>query len=129
MSSGGPNINQIARSFVSHYYKTFDTNRPALKNLYREKSMMTYEKDAMQGGEKIMKYLLEGVKYRKIMHKPSTMDVQPSGANGLLIVVTGDVKVDEEKNALKFTETFHLVPTDEKLTGFWIHNDVFKLIY
>ena len=31
----GPDINQIGKSFVEHYYKTFDNNRGKLQDLFR----------------------------------------------------------------------------------------------
>jgi len=53
--------------------------------------------------------------------------VQPSGCGGLIIVVTGDLKVDDEQNALKFVDVFHLMPNDKTMKAWWIHNHVFRL--
>ena len=32
-----------AQAFTDHYYRTFDTNRPALASLYEEQSLLTFE--------------------------------------------------------------------------------------
>jgi hypothetical protein len=36
---------------------------------------------------------------------------------------------DGGNNALKFAQTFHLMPTDSNKTNFYVHNDVFRLNY
>jgi len=124
-----PDINSIGKAFVEHYYNLFDTNRIALTDLWQDSSMLTFEKEQYQGREKIMRKLLNGVKFRTIQHIPKTLDVQPSGANGLMIMTTGELKVDSEVNALKYGETFHLLPTDKSFQKFWVHNCIFRLNY
>lgn len=49
--------------------------------------------------------------------------------NGILIMVNGDIKVDDQQNALKFSQTFQLIPTDAQCSNFWIYNDIFRLNY
>eukprot|EP01084_Bolivina_argentea_P072512 131662_1 len=120
--------NQIGRAFVKHYYEQFDSNRKNLANLFTNKSMMTYEGKGFQGQNNIMQRLTS-LGFNKIKHEPKTMDCQPSGANGILVIVTGDVYVDDSKNPIKFSETFQLMPTDQSCRQFWIHNDVFRLNY
>eukprot|EP01084_Bolivina_argentea_P219650 372490_1 len=115
----------IGKSFVQHYYGTYAQNRTNLGNLFKDKSMMTYEGSQHQGSQSIMAKL-SGLQFSKIRHDTKTMDVQPSGAGGLLIVVTGDVFIDDSKNGIKFNETFHLMKENN---SFWIHNLVFRLNY
>ena len=91
------------------------------------KSMLSFENEGYQGQQKIMEKLVNGMKFQKIQHIPKTLDVQPSGAGGLLVMVTGQVKVDDEKNPLLFSELFHLMPTDKTLKNFWIQNCIFRL--
>merc|ERR1712154_527513 len=92
MAQGGPDINAIGKSFVEHYYKLFDTNRQGLANLFQDKSMLSYCGEGYQGQQKIMQKLVNGMKFQQIQHSPKTLDCQPSGAGGLLVVVTGQVK-------------------------------------
>merc|ERR1719250_170897 len=55
-----------------------------------------------------MKKLTEGLSFKTVKHVSKTMDVQPSGNGGLLVIVTGDIYVDDSKNALKYCEVFQL---------------------
>ena len=54
--------------------------------------MMTYEGSQHQGKQSIMQKLTT-LKFQQVKHEPKTMDVQPSGAGGLLVIVTGDIFV------------------------------------
>eukprot|EP00483_Globobulimina_turgida_P007768 UN07783 len=122
-SSNDPNV--IGKSFVEHYYGTYSANRSNLCNLFKDKSMMTYESSQHQGTKSIMEKLTS-LKFKSIKHETKTMDVQPSGAGGLIIVITGDLFIDGSKNGLKFCEVFHLMKENN---SFWIHNLVFRLNY
>ena len=117
--------NAIGKAFVSHYYGLFDSNRGALSGLFNEKSMMTYEGSQHAGVKSIMEKL-STLKFQTVKHETKTMDVQPSGAGGLIVVVTGDIFVDGGNNGIKFCETFHLMKSEN---SFWIHNSVFRLNY
>eukprot|EP01084_Bolivina_argentea_P250295 419293_1 len=122
-------LNGIGKAFVEHYYTLFDSNRLQLADLYQDTSMLSYENEHFAGKKQIMAKLCNGVFYKKIQHIPKTLDVQPSGANGLMIMITGDLKVDDEPNPLKFGQMFHLLPTDNTFQRFWLHNDIFRLNY
>merc|ERR1719378_772941 len=74
-----------------------------------------------------MKKLTEGLSFKTVKHVSKTMDVQPSGSGGLLVIVTGDIFVDESKNGLKYCEVFQLKKGGNN--SFWIHNLVFRLNY
>eukprot|EP01083_Nonionella_stella_P035095 95870_1 len=84
----------IGKSFVKHYYGTYAQNRTNLGNLFIDKSMMTYEGSQHKGSQSSMAKL-SVLQFSKIRHDTKTMDVQPSCSGGLLIVVTGDVYIDE----------------------------------
>mmetsp|Transcript_66495 Transcript_66495/g.105691 ORF Transcript_66495/g.105691 Transcript_66495/m.105691 type:complete len:132 (+) Transcript_66495:91-486(+) len=127
MAQSAPDINQIGKSFVEHYYNLFDNNRAQLANLFQGQSMLSFENEGFQGQQKIMEKLCNGVKFKTIQHQPKTLDCQPSGQGGLLVMVTGQLKVDNEKNPLLFSEVFHLLPTDKTLKQFWVHNCIFRL--
>eukprot|EP00483_Globobulimina_turgida_P004655 UN04664 len=122
MSSANQNDpNVIGKSFVKHYYGTYSSNRNNLSNLFKDRSMMTYESSQHKGQQSIMEKLTS-LQFKTIKHDTKTMDVQPSGAGGLLIVVTGELFIDESKNGLRFCEVFHLMNDNG---SFWIHNLVF----
>eukprot|EP00485_Elphidium_margaritaceum_P012303 CAMPEP_0202693634 /NCGR_PEP_ID=MMETSP1385-20130828/7683_1 /ASSEMBLY_ACC=CAM_ASM_000861 /TAXON_ID=933848 /ORGANISM="Elphidium margaritaceum" /LENGTH=116 /DNA_ID=CAMNT_0049349331 /DNA_START=111 /DNA_END=458 /DNA_ORIENTATION=- len=109
--------NQIGKAFLQHYYATFDgINRNNLASLFNDKSMMTYEGSQHMGQKSIMEKLTT-LQFKKCRHDSKTMDVQPSGAGGLMIVVTGDIFVDDGKNGIKYSEVFHLMKGQNN--SFW----------
>lgn len=122
------NINEVGAAFVKHYYTLFDSDRSKLAPLYREGSMLSFEGEGFQGANNIVAKLTS-LKFQRVNHNITTLDVQPSGANSLIIVVCGDLKVDDTPNPLKFSQTFHLIPTDPNMQDFWVHNDLFRLNY
>jgi len=121
-------FNSIGKCFVEHYYKHFDGDRTKLADLFKEQSCLSFEGKGCQGKSNIMNHICREVQFTKIQHSPRTLDVQPSG-QGLLVMVTGELKVDEEKNALLFTEVFHLIPIDNNFKSFWVKNAIFRLNY
>eukprot|EP00823_Brevimastigomonas_motovehiculus_P006750 TRINITY_DN5674_c0_g1_i1.p1 TRINITY_DN5674_c0_g1~~TRINITY_DN5674_c0_g1_i1.p1 ORF type:complete len:152 (-),score=18.41 TRINITY_DN5674_c0_g1_i1:323-712(-) len=127
--SNSPDINKIGRSFAKYYYTTFDTECKKLATLYKDASILTHEGEKYTGSTAIIGKLTAYVsKLKKCVHAVKTLDVQPV-KNLILVFVTGDVKLDDSSIAIKFSETFCLTPTDEKMKDFWISNDVFRLNY
>jgi len=122
-------LNAIGKAFVEHYYTLFDSNRLQLADLYQDTSMLSFENERYAGKKQIMGKICNGVFFKKVQHIPKTVDVQPSGCNGIMVMCTGELKVDEEINTLKYGQMFHLLPTDDKMQRFWLHNDIFRLNY
>ncbi|KAG5513294.1 hypothetical protein PMAC_001357 [Pneumocystis sp. 'macacae'] len=119
-------INTLAAQFTDFYYKNFDTDRSQLAPLYRSHSMLTFESSQIQGVDKIIQKLME-LPFSKVQHRISTLDVQPSLSGGSVIVmVTGDLLVDEEQNPQRYSQTFHLIPDGNT---FYVLNDIFRLNY
>ncbi|KAL4991326.1 nuclear transport factor 2 [Aspergillus falconensis] len=117
----------IAQQFVTFYYQTFDSNRAGLAPLYRDQSMLTFETSAIQGVAGIIEKLTT-LPFQKVQHQVSTLDAQPSGDHGgILVLVTGALLVDEEKNPMNYTQTFQLMP--DGAGSYFVFNDVFRLIY
>ncbi|KAL5002332.1 nuclear transport factor 2 [Aspergillus recurvatus] len=117
----------IAQQFVTFYYQTFDSNRAGLAPLYRDQSMLTFETTAIQGVAGIIEKLTT-LPFQKVQHQVSTLDAQPSGEHGgILVLVTGALLVDEEKNPMNYTQTFQLMPDGSG--SYFVFNDVFRLIY
>ena len=52
--------------------------------------MLTFENEQYAGKKAIMSKLCNGVFFKKDSTYPKTLDVQPSGANGLMIMCTGE---------------------------------------
>ena len=116
----------IAKQFLDQYYSTMSSNRMNLLNFYTDKSCMTYEGDSYKGINKI-KDKLESMGSSTIKYQFDEYDLQPGAADGsMLIVVIGGMKVDEDQ-PFQFCQTFQLLPNGKG--GFYLHNDVMRLIY
>eukprot|EP00455_Lapot_gusevi_P009618 TRINITY_DN1431_c0_g2_i3.p2 TRINITY_DN1431_c0_g2~~TRINITY_DN1431_c0_g2_i3.p2 ORF type:complete len:129 (+),score=43.30 TRINITY_DN1431_c0_g2_i3:64-450(+) len=124
------NIDDIARSFVQFYYSLFDdkSKRANVAALFQANSMVTFVDTKVQGQEAILKHFTEGVNFNNVSHTPLSIDAQPTGP-GILVFVTGHIRVDDSPNPLYYSEVFHLMPTDASNQSFWVLNYVFKLNY
>ncbi|KAJ8459775.1 hypothetical protein OPV22_032701 [Ensete ventricosum] len=117
----------VAKAFVDHYYRTFDGNRAALGGLYQDASMLTFEGVKIQGAAAIVAKLTT-LPFQQCVHAISTVDCQPSGpAGGVLVFVSGSLQLAGESHTLKFSQMFHLMPTPQG--SFYVLNDVFRLNY
>ncbi|CAO3590568.1 unnamed protein product [Absidia cylindrospora] len=119
-------FNDIAKSFVEFYYRTFDTDRNGLRPLYRDASMLTFEGQQFRGAGNITEKLLN-LPFQKVMHRISTIDAQPSVFDGsILVIVSGQLLIDEEQNPQLFSQNFLLLPEGG---NYYVFNDMFRLIY
>jgi hypothetical protein len=116
----------LSKAFVEHYYTQFDTNRAALVGLYQEGSMLSFEGEKIQGAQAISNKL-NSLGFQQCKHNISTVDCQPSGpAGGMLVFVSGSLQLPGEEHLLKFSQMFHLIPNQG---SFYVFNDIFRLNY
>ncbi|KAI0894659.1 NTF2-like protein [Annulohypoxylon nitens] len=120
----------VAKAFVQYYYDTFDQDRSALQTLYRDVSMLTFESSSFKSAPAIIEKL-QSLPFQQIKHQVATVDLQPGVAPGhIMVLVTGQLLVDEEQRPMSYTQTFYLV--SEIVNGntqYFVHNDIFKLVY
>ncbi|KAH8916613.1 nuclear transport factor 2 [Atractiella rhizophila] len=123
------NIDEIAKQFTDFYYNTFDTDRTGLGNLYRDNSMLTWESEQIQGASNILTKLTS-LPFQKVQHKITTLDAQPSnpGIASLIVLVTGQLLVDDGAHPMNYSQIFQLIPTEDQ-KSYFIFNDVFRLVY
>ncbi|OAQ73752.1 nuclear transport factor 2 [Pochonia chlamydosporia 170] len=122
------NFEDVAKQFIEFYYNTFDSDRKALSSLYRENSMLTFESASSLGANSIVEKLA-GLPFQKVKHQVSTLDAQPSNDNGgIIILVTGQLLVDEEQRPMNYTQSFQL-SRDATSGQYYVYNDIFKLVY
>ncbi|KAJ5141370.1 Nuclear transport factor NTF-2 [Penicillium atrosanguineum] len=119
-------FSSIAQQFVNFYYETFDTNRAGLAPLYRDQSMLTFETSSVQGTAAIVEKL-SSLPFQQVRHKLATFDAQPSSDNGIIVLATGALLVDEEQQPMSYTQLFKLQP--DGAGSYFVLNDVFRLIY
>ncbi|PSS14979.1 hypothetical protein M430DRAFT_142297 [Amorphotheca resinae ATCC 22711] len=117
----------IAKQFTEFYYNQFDLDRKQLAPLYRDNSMLTFESASVAGTAGIVEKL-SALPFEKVKHQVSTLDAQPSGeTGGILILVTGALLVDEEQRPMNYSQTFQLLPDGQG--SYFIFNDIFKLVF
>nr|ABQ59097.1 nuclear transport factor 2 [Panax ginseng] len=117
----------VSKAFVEHYYSAFDANRSGLANLYQDGSMLTFEGQKIQGFQNIVAKLTS-FPFSQCKHTITPVDRQPSGpAGGMLVFVSGTFQLAGEQHALKFSQMFHLMPTQQG--SFYVLNDIFRLNY
>ncbi|KAH6764596.1 NTF2-like protein [Perilla frutescens var. hirtella] len=117
----------VGAAFVDHYYHLFDHDRAAVVSLYHPTSMLTFEGQKMQGGDQISAKLNQ-LPFDQCLHVISTVDSQPSAfAGGVIVFVSGSLRLHEEEHPLRFSQMFHLVPTGEG--SYFVQNDIFRLNY
>ncbi|GJN71945.1 nuclear transport factor 2 [Purpureocillium lilacinum] len=121
------NFEDVAKQFIEFYYNTFDTDRKALSGLYREQSMLTFESASVLGVNSIVEKLAS-LPFEKVKHQVSTLDAQPGMSDGgIVILVTGQLLVDEEQRPMNYTQAFQLARDGSG--QYFVFNDIFKLVY
>ncbi|KAK5939991.1 Nuclear transport factor 2 [Knufia obscura] len=120
------NFQDIAQQFVDFYYKTFDADRTQLVALYKQTSMLTFEKEPFQGAQNIVEKLTN-LPFQKVQHRVDTMDAQPSSQEGgIQVLVTGALMVDDQPQPMSYVQTFTILPADG---SYYVFNDMFRLVY
>lgn len=88
--------------------------------------MLTFETSQLQGTKAIVEKLAS-LPFQKVAHRISTLDAQPGSPNGdILVMVTGDLLIDEEQNPQRYSQVFHLIPEG---SSYYVFNDIFRLNY
>ncbi|RIA91234.1 nuclear transport factor 2 [Glomus cerebriforme] len=118
-------LNNLATQFVQYYYSVFQSDRNNLKPLYRDDSMLTFEGAPFKGVNDIIGKLTS-LPFQQVAHRIATLDAQPSINNGIIVMVTGELLIDQETNATRFSQAFQLIPEG---STYWVLNDVFRLNY
>ncbi|XP_036950076.1 nuclear transport factor 2-like [Acanthopagrus latus] len=113
----------IGEGFVQEYYCRFDnTNRMELGNLYSPEACLTWEGSPYQGREAIANKLAS-LPFKTIKHIITDQDFQPTIDGCILIMVFGQLKVDDDP-PMAFHQVFMLKGQNCE----WAcTNDVFRL--
>lgn len=94
--------------------------------IQRDHSMLTFESSQMQGARNIIEKLVS-LPFQKVQHRISTLDAQPASENGdVLVMVTGELLIDDESNPQRYSQVFHLIPENG---SYYVLNDIFRLNY
>nr|AAN78379.1 CG10174 protein [Drosophila melanogaster]AAN78383.1 CG10174 protein [Drosophila melanogaster]AAN78392.1 CG10174 protein [Drosophila melanogaster]AAN78393.1 CG10174 protein [Drosophila melanogaster]AAN78395.1 CG10174 protein [Drosophila melanogaster] len=115
----------IGKEFVQQYYAIFDdpANRENVINFYNATdSFMTFEGNQIQGAPKILEKV-QSLSFQKIARVITTVDSQPTFDGGVLIIVLGRLKCDDDPPHA-FSQIFLLKPNGGSL---FVAHDIFRL--
>lgn len=113
---------QLGSSFVQHYYSVFDQDRSQLGAIYIEQSCLTWEGQQFQGKGPIVEKLIS-LPFTKIAHSVTAQDHQLTPDCGILSMVVGQLKVDDDP-IMGFHQSFILKNIND---GWVCTNDMFRL--
>ncbi|KAG5510317.1 hypothetical protein JKF63_07645 [Porcisia hertigi] len=115
---------QVGTGFVDHYYTYFSTQRSQLAGIYRPNTLLTWQREQMQGVDAIMARF-SNLGFTEAAFKQDNVDCQPSISGGVMVVVNGEVKLKDEQHSLKFNDVFHLAQDN----GQWyVSNQIFNIV-
>jgi len=114
---------QFAKSFTDAYYQTFDTNRAGLVSLYRPTSLFTFQNVLYRGPQAIVEKL-SSLSFSRVQHQVVSCDTQAIDG-GIIVMVTGQLLVDEEQRPMNFCQTFTIGHDHE----YHVKNDLFVLLF
>lgn len=89
--------------------------------------MLTWENNPIQGTNAIVEKLTS-LPFSKVVHRVLTLDAQPASPTNaaIIVLVTGQLLVDDGQNVLQYSQLFHLMPEG---SSYFVQNDVFRLVY
>lgn len=123
MNSDYENIGKV---FVQQYYTMFDGDvsaRTNIANFYSDSnSLLTFEGMPFMGKAKIAEKLGQ-LTFQKINHAIETCDCQPTLDGGVVVMVLGHLKTDDDPPH-RFIQTFVLKPANN---SFFVQHDLFRL--
>lgn len=121
-----PDFENIGRVFVQQYYQLFDgdvNSRSGIANFYHEaNSLLTFEGQPFMGKAKIADKLGQ-LSFQKINHAIETCDCQPTLDGGVVVMVMGQLKTDDDPPH-RFIQTFVLKPANG---SYFVQHDLFRL--
>lgn len=113
----------LGEEFVRQYYQVFDSNREQLVALYAPDAMFTFEDHMAQGQMAIKEILTDKLRFQAIRHIVTKIDCQPTAESGVVMLVTGQLKADEDPPHA-YSQLFYL----KNVNGsYCIGHDIFRL--
>lgn len=120
------NFRQIATAFCNHYYATYDSDYYGLAELYTPNSCFSYQGDEVVGFDRWVNLMTNKYGYYGFRHIVYSIDAQPVGNMGLLVIVTGNLVLDNSLIGKKFTEAMLL--HNDGQNRFYVYHTVFRFV-
>lgn len=120
----GEQYKVIGESFIKEYYRIFDGNQRAnLAPMYHGNALLTYEDNQVMGHKDINELLTNTIRFQSIQHVVTKCDCQPTLDNGVVVMVTGMLKTDDDPPH-PFSEVFVLKMDNN---NYFIFHHMFRL--
>lgn len=118
-------FDSIGQAFTQHYFTCFQSpeGRAQLRSLYGGDSVMTWMGEKFMGTDAVMNKLLS-LSFRKLAYDSVVTEFQPGPAMSILILVSGEMKIDDEVNSMRFVQTFVIAPSSPG--QYYIMNEIFS---
>jgi len=121
---GKPQWEVLGETLVAQYYKLFDENRLNVLQFYHPTySFLSFEDNRAAGMDGIKDIIENKMRFNKIVHSVTKCDCQPTSDSGVVVLVTGRLKTDEDPPHA-FSQVFVVKPID---SGYYIIHDIFRL--
>lgn len=123
-----PQFNDIGSQFVQAYYQAYEAaanpEDRALKlaGFYHDTCFFTFEDFAAQGKEAILNKI-KSLPITKIAHNVTKCDCQPMADGGVIVVIIGQLKTDDDP-PMPYAHTFIL---KNETNSFFIAHEFFRL--
>lgn len=67
---------------------------------------------------------MKNLSFKVVQHIASSINSQPAPGNGVIVLVTGQLKADDDPPH-HFSQVFHLLPAGD---SYYVNNDIFSII-
>lgn len=103
------NVEEVGTQFLEAYFATFRNNREGLISFYGPSSTVVWEGNVRHQPEAIAAGLAR-MSATKLEYVHIDKDIRQGGSNGILILVTGQVRIDDAP-PVGFSQVFELMPS------------------
>ncbi|XWS47037.1 hypothetical protein CRYUN_Cryun14cG0118900 [Craigia yunnanensis] len=126
MATAYPGPVQVGSYFVGQYYQVLQQQPDLIHQFYSDASnMIRVDGDSSESASAMLQIhtLVMSLNFTAIEIK--TINSLDSWNGGVLVMVSGSVKIKDFNGRRKFVQTFFLAPQDK---GYFVLNDIFKFI-
>ncbi|XVF21508.1 hypothetical protein REPUB_Repub12eG0096000 [Reevesia pubescens] len=126
MATSYPGPVQVGSYFVGQYYQVLQQQPDLVHQFYSESStMIRVDGDSSESASSMLQIhtMVMSLNFTAIEIK--TINSLDSWNGGVLVMVSGSVKIKDFNGRRKFVQTFFLAPQEK---GYFVHNDIFQFI-
>ncbi|MES1919324.1 Nuclear transport factor 2 [Bonamia ostreae] len=121
-------VQNLAKNFLSSFYGKYEEDRTSLDQFFSNQSMASIEGTHAMGKANIKNAFINQIKANKIRHQVTTFDAHPLPDGAVFIMVTGKLRIDNDANAVNYSESF-LLKKDPSIGNYYIHSNIFRINY